>query len=132
MIDGQMLKKSNACNSFLLESRENPYCESYTGSKREKTVVREESVYSCRKCHISENKSRVRLERQGICRTHATRRKGIRLKIITSRKCLKIVRQCTSFIGREPCRRRSRTMCRSETRKSAQLLLKKKPGLEKN
>ena len=32
---------------------------------------------------LVKKKSRGRLERQGICKTHATRRKGIRLKIVT-------------------------------------------------
>jgi len=58
----------------MMEARENPYCKSYTQSKREKTVVREESVHSCRKFQNSENKSRGRLERRGVCKIHVTRR----------------------------------------------------------
>ena len=111
-------KEVCACNSFLLESRENPYCESYTGSKREKKVVRGECVYTCRKCQISEKK-RVEGDWRDkeFVKPMLPEEKESGWKLL-----LKTVRQCTSFIGREPCRRRSRTMCRSEIRESTQLI----------
>jgi len=43
-------------------------------SKGEETVLRRESIHSCRKRKIIESQSRRRLEGRGFCRIHAARR----------------------------------------------------------